>query len=97
MIKIEKDGREMEVRTQLQASAFLNSGWKIKEDIPSEVGLTDDVPDGALETNVDGSVNAYDENRNLVGTVDADTVKVLEEEAGEVLQEQGKTKGGKKK
>ena len=26
-----------------------------------------------------------------------DTVKVLEEEAGEVLQEQGKTKGGKKK
>ena len=73
------------------------AGTEIPEDKPLKVGLTDDVPDGALETNADGSVNAYDENGNLVGTVDADTVKVLEEEAGEVLQEQGKTKGGKKK
>lgn len=28
MIKLEKDGRNMEVRTDVQASAFLSNGWK---------------------------------------------------------------------
>ena len=37
-------------------------------------GLTDNVPEGALNTNPDGSVNAYDENGNPAGTVDAATV-----------------------
>ena len=37
-------------------------------------GLTDNVPEGALKTNPDGSVNAYDENGNPAGTVDAATV-----------------------
>ena len=36
--------------------------------------LTDNVPDGALTTNPDGSVNAYNENRQQVGTVDPATV-----------------------
>lgn len=35
------------------------------------------VPEGALETNPDGSVNAYDEEGNMVGTVDAETVAEL--------------------
>ena len=76
---------------------YYPAGTEVPKDKPLKVGLTDDVPDGALETNADGSVNAYDENGNLVGTVDADTVKELEEKAGEVLQEQGKTKSSKKK
>ncbi len=63
------------------------AGTEVPEDKPIEVDLVDDMPDGALDTNADGSVKAYD----------ADTVKSLEEEAGEVLQEQTKTKGGKKK
>lgn len=49
-------------------------------------GLTDNVPEGALNTNPDGSVNAYDENGNPAGTVDAATVAELtgnEPEAGE--------------
>ena len=46
------------------------------------VELTNDVPDGALDTNPDGSVNAYDENGNVVGKVDAETVKELQEQAG---------------
>lgn len=79
MIKLEKNGRTMEARTQVQASAFLNNGWKIKEEVSIKVELTDEVPDGALETNADGSVNAYDESGNLVGTVDSDTVKGLQE------------------
>ena len=37
-------------------------------------GLTDNVPEGALNTNPDDSVNAYDENGNPAGTVDAATV-----------------------
>lgn len=37
-------------------------------------GLTNNVPEGALNTNPDGSVNAYDENGNPAGTVDAATV-----------------------
>lgn len=46
--------------------------------------LTDNVPEGALETNPDGSVNAYDENGNKVGTVDAEMVAEL---TGEDTQE----------
>ena len=40
-------------------------------------GLTDKVPDGALDTNPDGSVNAYDESGHFTGTVDAATVAEL--------------------
>ena len=40
MIKIVKNGKEMEVRTQLQASAFLNNGWKIKEEVPNTDGTS---------------------------------------------------------
>ena len=38
--------------------------------------LTDNVPDGALDTNADG---------NVVGTVDAETVAELQEQAGETV------------
>lgn len=40
-------------------------------------GMTDDVPEGALQTNPDGSVNAYDADGNKVGTVDAATVAAV--------------------
>ena len=39
--------------------------------------LTDNVPDGALTTNPDGSVNAYNENGQQVGTVDPATVATV--------------------
>ena len=39
--------------------------------------LADNVPDGALQTNPDGSVNAYDADGNKVGTVDAETVEKM--------------------
>ena len=39
--------------------------------------LTDDVPEGALQTNPDGSVPAFDENGNPAGTVDAATVAAV--------------------
>lgn len=37
--------------------------------------LTDNVPDGALQTNPDGSVDAFDADGNKVGTVDTKTVE----------------------
>lgn len=39
--------------------------------------LTDNVTDGALQTNPDGSVNAYDADGNKVGTVEAETVEKM--------------------
>ena len=39
--------------------------------------LTDNVPEGALQTNPDGSVNASDEDGNKIGTVDAETVEKM--------------------
>ena len=39
--------------------------------------LADNVPDGVLQTNPDGSVNAYDADGNKVGTVDAETVEKM--------------------
>ena len=39
--------------------------------------LTDDIPEGALQTDPDGSVNAYDEDGNKIGTVDAETVEKM--------------------
>ena len=39
--------------------------------------LTDDIPEGALQTNPDGSVNTYDADGNKTGTVDAETLKEM--------------------
>jgi len=57
-------------------------------------GLTNNVPEGALNTNLDGSVNTYDENGNPAGTVDAATVAEMTgnvPEAGEDGRKEGET------
>lgn len=41
------------------------------------IGMTENVPEGALQTKPDGSVNAYDADGNKVGTVDAATVAAV--------------------
>ena len=53
-------------------------------------GLTDNVPKGALNTNPDGSVNAYDENGNPAGTVDAATVAEMTGNVPEAGENGGK-------
>ena len=53
-------------------------------------GLTDNVPEGALNTNLDGSVNAYDENGNPAGTVDAATVAEMTGNVPEADENGGK-------
>ena len=46
-------------------------------------GLTDNVPEGALKTNPDGSVPAVDESGHPVGTVDAETARKATGEGAE--------------
>lgn len=47
-----------------------------------KVELTDDVPEGALEENQDGSTNVYNEAGEKVGTLSAEEMEKLREEAG---------------
>lgn len=51
--------------------------------------LTDNVPDGALQTNPDDSVDAFDADGNKVGTVDAKTVEEMTGNASENNAEDG--------
>ena len=53
-------------------------------------GLTNNVPEGALNTNPDGSVNVYDENGNPAGTVDAATVAEMTGNVPEAGENGGK-------
>lgn len=72
------------------------AGTEVPVETTSKVELTDNVPEGALDTNSDGNVNAYDEEGNVVGAVVAEEIEKLQEEAGEVIQEQQTKKRGKK-
>lgn len=69
-------------------------------DVPVEntvkVEMTDNVPDGALDTNADGSVNAYDADGNVVGIASAEEVEKLQEQAGETFEEPEKPKRSRK-
>lgn len=70
------------------------AGAEVPED--TKVELTNDVPDGALETNADGSVNTYDEEGNVTGTLSAEEIEELQEEAGAAFEAQEKPKRGRK-
>lgn len=72
------------------------AGAEVPEDAPVEVELTDDVPEGALAENPDGSINAYDQDGNVVGTVPTEEIERLQEQAGETFEEPEKGKRGRK-
>ena len=52
------------------------------------VVATDNVPDGALETNEDGSVNVYDADGNKVGTATAEEAAAAEAAAAQAIEDQ---------
>ena len=56
-------------------SVFDEEGVKV---YPLKVELTDDVPDGELEENADGSVNVYNEAGEKVGTATQEEVAAAE-------------------
>lgn len=55
------------------STVVINMPGAAAENAPRVAVATDNVPEGALEPNPDGSVNAYDEAGLKVGTVDAAT------------------------
>lgn len=61
---------------------------------PGVAVATDNVPEGALEPNPDGSVNAYDEAGLKVGTVDAATAEAAAAGVGVVVVEDGQAAQG---
>ena len=60
----------------------------------SKVELTDEVPNGALETNEDGSINVYNGTGEVVGTVSVQELENIQNEAVAAYEEQ--EKAGKK-
>ena len=49
---------------------------------------TDDVPEGALDINQDGTVNVYDEDGNVVGYITKERAEELAAQAEEVAEEE---------
>lgn len=80
----------------IHKGVFYPAGTDVPVGAPVSVEMTDNVPDGALDTNADGSVNAYDEDGNVVGTISAEDVEQLQEQSGEELEEHDKPKRGRK-
>lgn len=66
------------------SSVYDEEGVKV---YPLKVEMTDDVPDGALEENADGSVNVYNKAGEKVGTATPEEVKAAEEKAQKVDQD----------
>lgn len=61
------------------------------------VTATDNVPEGAFDTNTDGSVNAYDTDGNKAGNADAETVQKAQEKAAEQLEKEKKAAADEEK
>ena len=52
--------------------------------------LTDDVPEGALQTNPDGSIPAFNEDGTSAGTVDSETVAAVTGDNEQETQQENK-------
>ena len=67
----------------IHKGVFYPAGTDVPVGAPVSVENADDVPDGALDDNADGTVSAEDGEQ-------------LQEQAGEALEEQDKPKRGRK-
>lgn len=74
-----------EEKTEENTAAEENAENEEQEGV--ELELTDDVPDGALDTNPDGSVNTYNANGEQTGTISAEEFKRAEAAAAELITE----------
>lgn len=76
------------------------AGAEVPDGEPLKAELTDDVPDGAMEPNPDGSTNVYDADGNVVGTISEEEAERLAGEAWQVqnsdVAEPEKPKRGRK-
>lgn len=70
-----KDGAEKAWEKAVKAGDAEVSVWD--ENGVLIVGMTDNVPEGALEENPDGTVNTYDADGNKIGTISKEEVENL--------------------
>ena len=61
------------------------AGVPVPDNMPGVAVAVDEVPEGALDVNQDGSVNVYDAAGQKVGTVDAATAEALAAGVGVVI------------
>ena len=73
------DVTEEQLKAIAQAAYNAMKAGEKEHETGVEATLTDDVPEGATETNADGTVNVYDAAGNIVGTI-------KEEEAEEMTK-----------
>lgn len=73
-----EDCKEYKTLDRAMKAAAKDESFAVWDEEGTKIGsLTDDVPEGALNTNPDGSVPAFDENGSQAGTVDAETVAAV--------------------
>ncbi len=72
---------------QLLETAAITPGATVVINTGAAAVATDKVPDGALQKNPDGTVNAYDADGNKVGTVSAEAAEEAARNVGVVITE----------
>lgn len=72
---------------QLLEAATITPGATVVINTGAAAVATDKVPDGALQKNPDGTVNAYDADGNKVGTVSAEAAEETARNVGVVITE----------
>ena len=72
---------------QLLETAAITPGATVVINTGAAAVATDKVPDGALQKNPDGTVNAYDADGNKVGTVSAEAAEEAARNVGVIITE----------
>nr|WP_305139426.1 phage holin, LLH family [uncultured Acetatifactor sp.] len=72
---------------QLLEAAAITPGATVVINTGAAAVATDKVPDGALQKNPDGTVNAYDADGNKVGTVSAEAAEEAARNVGVIITE----------
>lgn len=71
----------------IHKGVFYSAGTDVPVEYSVNVELTDNVPDDSLEENPDGTVNIYNVDNEVVGTVDKEELEQIMEQAGTVIVE----------
>ena len=72
--------------TQIKTGKYMEAVAEITDGVVA-AEPTDDVPEGALDINPDGTVNVYDEDGNIVGYITKERAEELAAQVTEVAEE----------
>ena len=73
------------------AITIINNGPAAVKTTGNVAVATDNVPDGALKENEDGTVNTYNEAGNITGSVTKEEVEKMAAEVTKIVDEEGNT------